>query len=385
MTNQLSSTLELAKQLIACPSITPLDANCQIILAHRLQKLGFTIQHLRYEEVQNLWAVSGNQAPLLVFAGHTDVVPPGNLSQWETDPFHPTVKGEYLVGRGAADMKGSLAAMVTAVERFTQKQANFNGSIGFLITSDEEGVAINGTQKVMEYLTRTGIHIHYCIVGEPSSQNRVGDVLKNGRRGSLNCHLKIFGKQGHIAHPKRADNPIHRALLPLLTLINTRWDEGNEHFPATSLQISNIKAGTGAVNIIPDSLECQFNFRFNTETTPELLLARIHEVLTSQNLHYELTSQVSGFPFLTSAGFLVAACSKAIIEITGVAPVLSTDGGTSDGRFIAPTGAEVIELGPCNATIHSTNESIKIVDLELLSTIYEKILQEILLPITPHL
>jgi len=369
-----SPTLALAQQLIACPSITPDDAGCQAILAERLKKIGFTIQALPFGDVQNLWAIRGTESPLFVFAGHTDVVPTGNLNDWETPPFTPTIRGEYLHGRGAADMKGGVAAMITACERFVEQNPNHPGSIAFLITSDEEGVATHGTAKVMEYLKTQGIHIDYCVIGEPASQHSVGDILKNGRRGSLNCTLKILGKQGHVAHPHKADNPIHRALVPLAELVNTPWDSGNEDFPPTRLQISNINSGTGAMNVIPGSLECQFNFRFSTETSPEALMARVQEIFNAHEVQYELDWKPPGYPFLTKSGKLLAACTQAVQETVKLKPQLSTDGGTSDGRFIAPTGTEVIELGPCNATIHCVNESVKISDLDTLSQIYERVL-----------
>ncbi len=379
MTEYNSPTLTLTQQLIECPSVTPEDANCQQIIAEYLKKIGFTLQHLPFGPVQNLWAIRGHENPIFVFAGHTDVVPPGELSKWETPPFIPTIKNGYLYGRGAADMKGSLAAMITAAERFINKNPYHSGSLAFLITSDEEGPAKEGTVKVIEYLKAQNIQLDYCIVGEPSGQNTVADTLKNGRRGSLNCYLKILGKQGHIAYPDKAQNAIHHALLPLAELAATQWDNSNEHFPATTFQIANIKAGTGATNVIPGILDCQFNFRFNSESTPEMLLDRVKETLKTHEVQYELEWDVSGLPFLTKTGKLISACMQAVEEITKISPVLSTKGGTSDGRFIAPTGAELIEFGPCNATIHCVNECVKIEELELLSQIYERILELILL------
>ncbi len=373
-----SPTITLAQQLIACESITPADKGCQLIISERLQKLGFSLHPLPFEDVQNLWAIHGHQAPLFVFAGHTDVVPPGNLQDWDSPPFTPTLKGKYLYGRGAADMKGSLAAMITATERFLQRYPHHAGSLAFLITSDEEGAADHGTQHVIKYLNNQKIQIDYCVVGEPSSHHIVGDVLKHGRRGSLNCNLKIVGKQGHVAYPAKANNPIHQALLPLAKLATTEWDQGNVHFPATSLQISNIHSGTGAVNVIPGTLHCQFNLRFSNEVTPHSLIARINDILMSCDVNYSLEYKVSGVPFLTQSGLLVESCLRAIQEIQNITPTLSTTGGTSDGRFIAPTGAEVIELGPCNSTIHCVNESVNIQDLNLLSAIYERILELIL-------
>lgn len=378
MQDPQTTSIQLTQQLIECPSITPADAGCQIILGEHLEKIGFTVQHLAFQDVQNLWAIRGTKGPIFVFAGHTDVVPPGNLEDWKSPPFTPAIVDGYLYGRGAADMKGSLAAMITATERFVTQYPEFNGSLAFLITSDEEGRAENGTVQVMEYLKSQGVHLDYCLIGEPSSHTQIGDVLKNGRRGSLNGTLKVLGKQGHIAHPHKADNPIHRAFLPLTELINTIWDQGNAYFPATTFQISNIKSGTGAVNVIPGVLECQFNFRFSTEVTPEKLLSRVKTILNTHHLNYALDWHLSGQPFLTKSGRLVTACQKAIQTITGRVPKLSTDGGTSDGRFIAPTGTEVIELGPCNTTIHCVNECVNIEDLNILSKLYEQILKHIL-------
>jgi len=378
MSQPESKTLTLAKQLIERPSVTPNDADCQLILIEHLEKLEFKIESLPFADVKNLWAIRGTKAPLLAFVGHTDVVPPGDLSLWESPPFTPTIRGEYLYGRGAADMKGSIAAMTIAVTNFIQENPDYDGSIAFLITSDEEGLAENGTKKVMEYLNQQGIHIDYALVGEPSSHHTVGDTLKNGRRGSLNCYLNILGKQGHIAYPHRADNAIHRALQPLQTLATTTWDSGSEFFPATSLQIANIQAGTGATNVIPGSLDCHFNFRFNNAVTPEELLKKTHEILDSFDLNYSLKTQLSGLPFLTEAGTLVSSCTKAVQETTNLTPKLSTTGGTSDGRFIAPSGAEVIELGPCSSSIHEVNECVHLQDLENLTKIYQRILSLIL-------
>jgi succinyl-diaminopimelate desuccinylase len=376
MKNHHSNTILLAKQLIECPSVTPEDGGCQEILAHRLEKLGFKIRHLPFGSVKNLWAVHGTESPLLVFAGHTDVVPPGDLNEWETPPFSATIKGDYLYGRGAADMKGSIAAMITAVEQFLKKYPNHPGSIGFLITSDEEGPADNGTQKVMETLDKEGVYIDYCIVGEPSSKELLGDIIKKGRRGSLNCVLKVLGKQGHVAYPLLADNAIHRALLALHELSITEWDKGNDDFPATSFQISNINAGTGAQNVIPGSLECQFNFRFSTAITPEALIARVKDLFKTHHLQYELHHKTSGIPFLTRTGKLLTATTQAIEEMMGHTPIASTTGGTSDGRFIAPRGTEVIEMGPCNASIHCVNEHVKIEELNQLSALFECILEK---------
>jgi len=378
-----SPTLQLAKSLIERPSITPNDAGCQDLIAHRLSAIGFEIYALPFADVQNLWAIRKSQnpqtaVPLLAFAGHTDVVPTGNVKDWDTPPFTPSIKDGYLYGRGAADMKGGLAAMITACERFIDSHPNHPGSIAFLITSDEEGPAINGTAKVMEYLKAQGIYLDYCVIGEPSSQKTVGDVLKNGRRGSFHGTLKILGMQGHVAYPHKADNPIHRALLPLAELVNTEWDSGNEYFPATSFQISNIHSGTGATNVIPGTLECHFNFRFNTESPPEILISKIKNIFENHPLKYELETTTSAYPFLTKMGKLVSACIESVEKITQKTPQLATDGGTSDGRFIAPTGTEVIEFGPCNHSIHAINECVRIEDLEMLTLMYEHVLQRIL-------
>lgn len=378
MKNQESPTLTLAKTLIACPSVTPEDAGCQTLIAKRLEKIGFKILNLPFGDVQNLWAIRGEAKPLLVFAGHTDVVPPGDLSQWATDPFTPFIKNDLLYGRGSADMKGGLAAMITAVERFVLSHPNHKGSLAFLITSDEEGPAHHGTIEVIRHLQAQDVHLDYCVIGEPSSHDRLGDVIKNGRRGSLTGNLKILGKQGHVAYPQLALNPIHKVLEALNILVKTTWDTGNPYFPATSFQISNIKSGTGAGNVIPGFLECQFNFRFGTETTPEQLQVTVENLLKSQDCIFELNWQLSGSPFLTPSGKLISVCQAVVEEITLVKPRLSTDGGTSDGRFIAPTGTEVIEIGPCNQTIHSANECVNIKDLDKLSKIYEKIIERLL-------
>jgi succinyl-diaminopimelate desuccinylase len=372
------STLELAKELIARPSITPQDAGCQRLIAEFLQSLGFTIQHLPKNDVQNLWAIHGTQGPILAFAGHTDVVPVGDSAAWHTDPFQPLIREGYLFGRGAADMKGGLAAMLTACSRFVKRNPHHPGSIAFLITSDEEGPAKSGTAKIVEYLQKQKIHLNYCIVGEPSSLNTLGDCIKIGRRGSLGCTLKIFGKQGHVAYPQKADNPIHRAFRPLEKLILHSWDQGNASFPPTTLQISNIRAGTGATNVIPAMLECEFNLRFSTEVTPETIQKQVYAILDEQECRYECQWHLSGLPFLTPSGILLATTIEAVRKILKITPQLSTDGGTSDGRFIAPLGTEVIELGLCNATIHGINECVKVEELEQLSALYEQILKQLL-------
>ena len=374
----MSPTLELSRALIARPSVTPDDQGCQQLLAERLQALGFIIEHLRFDDVDNLWARHGSDAPLFVFAGHTDVVPPGPLEEWASAPFDPVVKDGYLYGRGAADMKGSIAAMVTACERFVARHADHKGSIAFLITSDEEGPSVNGTVKVVAALQARNEQIDWCLVGEPSSKEQTGDTIKNGRRGSLNGVLEIRGQQGHVAYPQLADNPIHRAAPALAELAAVEWDAGNEFFPPTTFQISNLKAGSGTENVIPGLLKIMFNLRFSTESTAATLRSRVEEILTRHELDYKITWRLSGEPFLTPAGELVDAARTAIQSTIGLDTLLSTTGGTSDGRFIAPTGAQVVELGPVNATIHQTNECVNIAELDKLTVIYEKILKQLL-------
>ncbi len=378
MTN-LSPTLELAVDLIQRPSVTPHDAGCQDVLAQRLECLDFSVTRLPFGEVENFWARRGSQGPLLVFAGHTDVVPTGPETHWEAPPFGGLVKDGVLHGRGAADMKSSLAAFMTACERFVEKHQNHSGSIGWLITSDEEGHAVNGTVKVVEYLESIGEKIDWCIVGEPSSTHTVGDVVKNGRRGSLGANLKIKGIQGHVAYPHLADNPIHKAVPALTALAAEHWDEGNEFFPATSFQISNINGGTGATNVIPGELDIMFNFRFSTELTYQQLQARTRQILQHHHLDFDLEWRLFGQPFLTSRGPLVEAAQLAIKQVRNIDTQLSTSGGTSDGRYIAPTGAQVLELGPCNATIHRVNEQVLVSEVEHLTHIYETMLERLLL------
>ena len=374
----MDATLDLCQQLIRQPSVTPDDAGCQILMSERLAACGFACQQLPFGDVENLWAVRGSDGPLLVFAGHTDVVPTGPLEHWDSDPFEPTIRGDNLYGRGAADMKGSLAAMVIACEQFVAQHPDHRGRIGFLITSDEEGPAINGTVKVIEHLQAAGEHIDWCLVGEPSSSERLGDTVKNGRRGSLNGILRVHGVQGHVAYPQLADNPIHRAMPALHELAQEAWDEGNEFFPPTSFQISNIRAGTGANNVIPGELEVVFNFRFSTENTADTLRERAEAVLRSHGLEYSLDWTLSGHPFITGRGELVEAVSVAIREVTGEETELSTAGGTSDGRFIAPTGSQVVELGPVNASIHQRNEHVRVADLPRLTDMYRKVLEKLL-------
>ncbi len=374
----MSATLKLAIELISRTSITPDDAGCQATIIKRLEAIGFAIEKLPFGEVKNLWARRGSNAPLFTFAGHTDVVPAGNIEKWDSDPFHPEIRDGLLFGRGTADMKGSLAAMVTACEDFVQEHPDHKGSIAFLITSDEEGSAINGTVKVIETLEARNEKIDYCLVGEPSSSQQLGDTVKHGRRGSLHGYLTVQGKQGHIAYQHLADNPLH-AFAPILAQLCTeQWCKGNDHFPATGFQIYQLDHGTGAENIIPGELKMRFNFRFSTELTPKSIATRMCAILNQGDFDYELEWKLSGQPFLTAAGNLLNATVKSIEEVTGKTPELSTAGGTSDGRFIAPTGAQVLELGPLNATIHQVNECVAVKDLDKLSQIYQKILQRLL-------
>ena len=384
----MTPTLELAMDLIRRPSMTPDDAGCQEILIARLAALGFRIERLRFGDVDNCWARYGDAEPLFAFAGHTDVVPPGPLDQWQSPPFAPEIRDAFLYGRGAADMKGSLAAMTTAVERFLVDHPQPCGSIAFLITSDEEGAAVDGTVKVVNRLERRGEKIRWCLVGEPSCSAYLGDTLKNGRRGSLNGRLILRGTQGHVAYPHLAQNPLHAIGAILTALTDEVWDQGHDSFPPTSFQMSNLHSGTGAVNVIPGDLELLFNFRFSPAVTVEQLQERTRliidtgllneEIKTGQVFQYDLAWSLSGTPFFTPPGELVAAAIDAIHAETGRQPTLSTSGGTSDGRFIAPTGAQVIELGPLNATIHKINERVAVDDLERLSQIYQGILTRLL-------
>jgi succinyl-diaminopimelate desuccinylase len=357
-------------ELIRRPSVTPADAGCQDLLVERLQPLGFEISRLRFADVDNLWAQRGNEAPLVVFAGHTDVVPPGPRDNWDSDPFTPEMRGGFLYGRGAADMKSSLAAFITAIEQFLAHSPRHPGSIALLITSDEEGLAQNGTRKVVEWLGQQGKKIDYCIVGEPSSVNALGDVIKNGRRGSLNGRLSVRGVQGHIAYPQLAQNPIHLVAPALAELVSLRWDNGFENFPATSFQISNVHAGTGADNVIPGQLDIEFNFRYSPAVTDVELRQRVESLLKRYQLDYALSWRLSGKPFLTPAGNLVDAVRQALHSVLQREPELSTAGGTSDARFIAPTGAQVVEVGPVNATIHKTNERVRVADLDALARVF---------------
>lgn len=376
----LSPTLELAVDLLARRSITPDDAGCQDLMIKRLEAIGFRVERLRFGEVDNFWAERGGSGPLLAFAGHTDVVPTGPEEQWQQPPFEPVIDAEgMLLGRGAADMKGSLAAMVVACEEFVAQHPEHPGRIGLLITSDEEGPATNGTVKVVQWLEARNIKIDWCLVGEPSSTERLGDVIKNGRRGSLGGTLTVRGVQGHVAYPHLAVNPIHQLAPALAELSQQRWDEGNEFFPATTFQVSNIHGGTGATNVIPGEVQVLFNFRFSTEVTEPQLRQRTEEILHRHGLDFDVVWQLSGQPFLTTKGELVAAVVQAVKDETGQVPVLSTAGGTSDGRFIAPTGAQVVELGPLNATIHQVNERVRAEDLNKLTRIYQKTIERLLL------
>lgn len=371
--------LELAKELISRASVTPLDEGCQALMAERLAKLGFANESMVFEDTTNLWSRRGTEGPVFCFAGHTDVVPPGDLANWHTPPFEPVVIDDYLHGRGAADMKGSLAAMVVATERFVTAHPNHQGSIAFLITSDEEGPFINGTTRVIDTLEARNEKITWALVGEPSSTLKLGDVVKNGRRGSLTGNLVVKGIQGHVAYPHLADNPVHKAAPALAELAAMQWDKGNEFFPPTSFQIANINGGTGASNVIPGELKVMFNFRYSTEVTAEELIKRVENILDAHGLNYELGWIFNGLPFLTGDGPLLEATRQAIKEVTGSDTDPQTSGGTSDGRFIAPTGAQVIELGPVNATIHKVNECVKVADLELLAQGYQRILEKLLL------
>lgn len=374
----LSPTVELTKELISRPSVTPEDAGCQELMIEKLEALGFVIERLPFEEVSNFWARRGTQGPLFCFAGHTDVVPTGPAENWSHPPFEPTILEGYLYGRGAADMKGSIAAFMTALERFIEHHPDHSGSIALLITSDEEGPFVNGTTRVIDHLEARQEKIDWCIVGEPSSTKETGDTIKNGRRGSLSGKLKVAGIQGHVAYPHLVRNPIHEAVPAMTELAATVWDEGNDFFPPTSFQISNIHAGTGANNVVPGEVEIDFNFRFSTEVTAEQLKESVRDTLDRHKLDWDIDWVLSGNPFLTAEGDLVEAAQQAIKAVTGIDTELSTAGGTSDGRFIAPTGAQVLELGPVNATIHKIDECVKVKDLDILSDMYENILARLL-------
>ncbi len=374
----MSDTLTLAKQLIARPSLTPQDEGCLDIIGAHLTPLDFNLEQMRHGEVDNLWARRGDAAPLVCFAGHTDVVPTGPVEQWDSGPFMPTVHAGMLYGRGAADMKGSIAAFITATERFVAEYPQHKGSIALLLTSDEEGIAVDGTVRVVEALRKRGERLDYCIVGEPTCVGKLGDTIKNGRRGSLSGTLVVKGVQGHIAYPHLVKNPIHLAAPAIAELAATVWDEGNKYFPPTSWQISNIMGGTGATNVVPGTVEILFNFRHSTASTTDELMAKVHAILDKHGLEYDLRWEMSGKPYLTPHGDLVDAVAAAIKQVTGIETELSTSGGTSDGRFIADICPQVIELGPLNATIHKLNECVAVADLDALSEIYYLTLRKLL-------
>ena len=380
MTKTGLEVLELTQALIQKPSVTPFDHGCQELIANYLRPLGFSIEPMIFEDTTNLWARRNDSQNLFCFAGHTAVVPAGDLNQWSSHPFEPEIRDGHLYGRGAADMKGSLAAMLVATKNFVTKHPEHQGSIAFLITSDEEGPFINGTVKVIETLEKRQEKITWALVGEPSSSKKLGDVIKNGRRGSLTGFLTIQGIQGHVAYPHLAKNPIH-ALSPALDeLCQTTWDTGNQFFPPTSFQVVSIESGTGATNVIPSQCQVVFNFRYCTEVTQQILQDRVEEILNKYQLSFEITWSHSGAPFLTEVNALTQSAVEAVYEITQCEPRLETSGGTSDGRFIAPTGAQVIELGPINATIHQVNECVSIQDLEQLTLCYERVLEKLLCP-----
>ena len=376
----MSATLDLAIDLISRPSVTPEDKGCQSLMMERLAVIGFQNEPMPFDEVDNFWSRRGTSGPVFCFAGHTDVVPVGPIDEWNSDPFRPEVRDGLLYGRGAADMKGSLAAMLTATERFVARHPNHRGSIAYLITSDEEGPATDGTVKVIQTLEARQEKIDWCLVGEPSSTHRVGDVVKNGRRGSLGCVLNVRGIQGHVAYPHLARNPVHQLAPALAELARTKWDRGNAFFPETTFQVSNIQAGTGATNVIPGGCTVTFNLRFSTETNEQALRERVEAILDRHGLEYDADWNLFGLPFLTPRGELIKAAQRAISTVAGFETELSTAGGTSDGRFIAPTGAQVLELGPLNATIHQVNECVSTQDLEKLSAMYERVLEILLAP-----
>ncbi len=376
----MSATLELTQDLIARNSVTPVDAGCQQVMGDRLAALGFKVESLRYGNVDNLWATRGTESPTVCFAGHTDVVPTGPLEEWRSDPFKPVIKDGMLFGRGAADMKSGLAAMITATEEFVLAHPNHHGRIAFLITSDEEGPSVDGTKRVVETLRERGERIDYCIVGEPSSESAVGDTIKIGRRGSLSGRLTVHGVQGHVAYPQVAENPVHTLAPALFELTSRTWDQGNEYFQPTTFQISNLNAGTGAPNVIPGELKARFNLRYSPVQSIDALKEIVEGILKKHGVRYTLEWYVSGEPFYTQPGPLSAAAVAAIEQVTGKKPKLSTGGGTSDGRFIAPMGAQVVELGVINATIHKVNESVCIADIDQLHKMYRGMLERLLAP-----
>jgi succinyl-diaminopimelate desuccinylase len=374
----MSATLELTEQLIARASVTPTDGGCQELMAERLARAGFAVERLRYGNVDNFWARRGSGGPLLCFAGHTDVVPTGPLEEWHSDPFKPTIRDGMLYGRGAADMKSGLAAMITATEEFVGAHPRHRGALAFLITSDEEGPSVDGTRRVVETLRERGERIDWCVVGEPSSESRVGDTIKIGRRGSLSGRLTVHGVQGHIAYPQLAENPVHAFAPALAELASREWDQGNEHFQPTSFQVSNLTAGTGAPNVIPGELKARFNLRYSPVQTLDQLKATVEQILTRHGVRFTLEWYLSGEPFYTAPGALSNAASVAVRTITGTQPTFSTGGGTSDGRFIAPLGAQVVEIGVVNASIHKINESVRIEDIDSLHAIYVSLLRNLL-------
>src|SRR5580700_4331484 len=374
----MSQTLELTQNLMARRSVTPADEGCQAVMTGRLAALGFKIELLRYGNVENFWATHGSGGPVFCFAGHTDVVPTGPLEEWKTDPFVPTIRDGVLYGRGAADMKSGLAAMVTSTEEFVRAHPKHKGTIAFLITSDEEGPSVDGTKRVAEMLAGRGERIDWCVVGEPSSEGAIGDTVKVGRRGSFSGRLTVHGVQGHVAYPQLAENPVH-TLAPALTELTRReWDQGTEHFQPTTFQVSNLNAGTGAPNVIPGELKARFNLRYSPVQTLEKLKATVEEILRRHGVRYTLEWFVSGEPFYTAPGLLSEAVSAAVAQVTGVRPKLSTGGGTSDGRFLAPLGAQVVELGVVNASIHKVNESVRVADIDALHRMYVNVLRQLL-------
>ena len=376
----MSEVLELCCELIRRESITPQDDGCQDLIAERLVALGFHVESLPAGGVSNLWATHGNSGPLLVFAGHTDVVPVGSLDRWTNPPFEPTIKGDWLYGRGACDMKSGVASMILAIERFAQQNPQHQGTLGVLLTSDEEGIATHGTKYVMQILDERNVNIDWCVVGEPSSTNKLGDTIRVGRRGSLTGTLSAKGTIGHVAYPELTPNVVHELVAPLKTLAQKKWDQGNEHFQPTTFQISNIHAGTGADNVIPGELEVQFNFRFNTEHTPESLKQTVVEALSAVNpkVHTDITWWNSGIPFLSQQGILTQTTIDVVQDVTGCSPKQSTGGGTSDARFIVPTGTETVELGHLNVTAHKYDERVLVEDLEVLTQVYERIIGRLL-------
>ena len=374
----MSQTIELTRNLIARRSVTPADEGCQDLMAARLAAVGFTIEPLRFGSVENFWARRGTEGPVFCFAGHTDVVPTGPLEEWRTDPFVPTVSDGFLYGRGAADMKSGLAAMVTATEEFVSAHPRHRGSIAYLITSDEEGPSVDGTKRVVDALAARNEKIDWCVVGEPSSETILGDTIKVGRRGSFSARLTVHGVQGHVAYPQLAENPVHTLAPALAELTSRVWDEGTEHFQPTTFQVSNLNAGTGAPNVIPGELKARFNLRYSPVQTQERLKDTVEGILRKHGVRYTIEWYVSGEPFYTSPGTLSDAVGSAIQQVTGARPKLSTGGGTSDGRFIAPLGAQVVELGVVNASIHKVNESVRVEDLDLLHRIYVNVLRNLL-------